>query len=338
MIKAKCIRSHSTIGIVTPSSEIASFLRRRERGIKSLERFGFKAVLLENALKKKGCDAGTAMERASDIINAFKNKEISAIMASTGGYTSNTVLEHLDFKIIAENPKIFIGSSDITALLLALYSKTGLITFHGPTLLPSFGDASGVHHETLTALKKIIMTPFGGLDLPTKLSSFSEDNLFWDEEDDRPRSYSPDEGAFCIRPGIAEGIILGGNFDTILGIVGTSYCPDFSGSILFLEEIFGTTSKTVRNLKTLEYLGVLKRITGLVFGRRYHYVDNSPPNDIRYYLREIGDKYNIPILDNLPFGHTEPKITLPIGIRARLDTEMLSIRLLESCTVGPIEH
>lgn len=330
MIKPSQLQPASNIRIVSPASEIASFPRRTERGVKALKQMGYSVDFSSHAHERLGREAGTPQQRASDIMSSFCSVTCNAIIASTGGYTSLSVLQHLDYEIISAHPKILIGHSDITALLLGLHSKTRMVTFHGPTILPSFGDAAGIHPETAHWFQRILTHNSGSLDLPEGLSEWSDHELFWDKDDTIPRIYQPDIGSVCITPGVAEGPLLGGNLDTVLGLLATPYCPDFTGAILFLEEIGGTTSKTIRGLKILEYAGVLKRISGLVLGKRYKYDDNIGSSGISSVFSQIGQKYQIPVIDSMPFGHTEPKLTLPIGVFARLDAKKKRLSLLES--------
>lgn len=320
MMNPKALVKGDYISIVSPSSEIQSFPRRIQRGLDSLQACGYQPVLSANALAKKGHDAGSPESRAIDLMTAFTTPSISAIMGSTGGYTSNSVLKHLDYDEISRNPKIIVGFSDITALLLGIYAKTGMPVFHGPTLLPSFGDAAGVHVSTATAFINAV-SGLNNINLIVQFDEYSESSLHWDKEDDVPRSFSPDSGPVTIIEGDAEGVLLGGNLDTLLSIISTEYCPSFRDSILFLEEAGGTVSKTLRNLKTLEYHGTFNQIKGLIYGRTYNYNDNNSPNsNLHYYLTELGKAYNIPLIANIPLGHTEPKLTLPIGSTVRLDT------------------
>jgi muramoyltetrapeptide carboxypeptidase len=330
VIKPAALNKGDKICIVSPSSEIKSFPRRLQRGIKSLESQGFEVVLSNHSLALKGKEAGTAKERANDLMQAFQDTSVKCIMASTGGYTANTVLEYLNFETIKSNPKILIGFSDITALLNAIYFKTGLITFHGPTLLSSFGDAAGVHQKTMSSF--ISMTCNKNLvnDNIGNFLEYSEDGLLWDIYDDEPQKYKKDTGIMWLTEGNCEGKIVGGNLDTLLGILNTEYCPNFSNSILLLEESGGCVAKTVRSLKTLEHTSVLNNIKALVYGRSFQYEDNNQPNSLHNLIKEIGHKLNIPVLFNVPFGHTEPKHTIPIGVLAKIDFQNKIFRISES--------
>ncbi len=333
MIRPRQLRPDDSIAIVSPASEIASFPRRTRRGLDALRGMGYRPECMPHALNMHGHDAGTPQQRAADIQHAFAHERYGAVVASTGGYTSLTVLQYLDYSAIARQPKILVGHSDVTALLLAIYARTGLVTFHGPTLLPSLGDAAGIHPQTAWWFNRVLRHNEGTLTYPSGLSVYSDHEMYWDKDDDRPREYAPDTGAESITGGVAEGPLIGGNLDTLLPLALTSFFPDLQGCILFIEEMAGTTSKTIRGLQALEDAGVLKCIVGLVSGRRFRYADSPEPAGVRSVLKEIGTKYGIPVLDNMPIGHTEPKLTLPIGVRARLDSQALELSLLEPTVV-----
>lgn len=333
MIRPRQLRLGDVVAIISPASEIASFPRRTRRGVDALREMGYRPEFTPHALSTHGDDAGTPQQRAADIQHAFAHDGYGAVVASTGGYTSIAVLQHLDYSAIAQRPKILVGHSDVTAILLAIYARTGLVTFHGPTLLPSLGDAAGAHPQTAWWFNRVLRHYEGTLTYPPGLCVFSDHEMYWDKDDDRPREYARDTGAESITPGVAEGPLIGGNLDTLVPLALTPFFPDLRGCILFIEEIAGTTSKTVRALQALDYAGVLAGIAGLVSGRRFRYSDSPEPTDVRSALRDIGEKYGIPVLDNMPIGHTEPKLTLPIGVRARLDSQALELSLIEPAVV-----
>ena len=333
MIKPEALKKGDKICIVSPSSEVNSFPRRLQRAMNSLKDQGFKVVLSENALNTKGKEAGSPEERASDLMQAFQDPSVKCIMASTGGFSSNTVLEHLDYDVIKENPKIVVGFSDITALLNAIHHKTGLVTFHGPSLLPSFGDAAGVHKDTMSSFLDVIGNTSRNELKVNDFSLFSEVGLIWDEEDDEPQGYEDSSGLVWLSEGEAQGRLLGGNLDTLLGVLSSSYCPNFSDSILLLEEAGGTVAKTVRNLKSLELAGVFDSACAVVYARPFQYDDNEFSNGLTSLLKELGNKFDIPVLFNVPFGHTEPKMTLPIGVYAKLNSQTKKFEFLSSAVL-----
>ena len=332
-IKPYKLEQGGCIGIISPASEIYSFPRRLERAVKSLTSSGFKVELGRNALKKHGYEAGTPQDRADDIHSFFKSHHINAILCATGGYTSNTVLKYLDFNLIKNNPKPLIGFSDATALLLGVYCKANITTFHGLSLLPSFGDKNGVHPDSLLSFQDALCNLEKERKLRLSFDQYSDENLSWDGADDRARLYLKDEGAICLNGGVAKGRLMGGNLDTLIGIIGSEYCPDFTGSLLFLEENAGTVSKTLRNLQSLEYSNLLSKAVGIVWGRCCQYNDNPSPYDLQTYLAHLGVKYDIPVVYNAPIGHTEPKITIPIGVEALLNADLCELTILETSVI-----
>jgi muramoyltetrapeptide carboxypeptidase len=329
-IKPYHLEKGDYVGIVSPSSTIKPFPRRLERGIKALENFGLKVKLGKYATASWGHNAGTPEQRAEDIMNFFKDKSIKAIFCSTGGWNSNAVLPLLDYKIINENPKIFCGFSDITTLNLAINKKSKLITFNGPTVLPSFGEFK-LDPFFIKWFKRIFFEnkKIGLLEFP---NYFTDEILWWDKEDTRERKMKPATKPLCVYEGESEGILMGGNLNTLCALAGTEFFPDFSGAILFLEDEGESTSSTERNLVHLEQLGVFKKINGLIYGRPFHLKIDSPDRTLYDILRYFGEKYKIPIIMDVDIGHTSPAIPLPIGVKTFLNSKELRIEILESAT------
>ncbi len=330
-IKPKHLIIGDKIGIVSPSSSIAAFPRRLERGIKAIEDLGLKAVLGKNAKKSFGHNAGTAQERAEDINNFFSDLNVKAIICSTGGLNANAVLPLLDYNLIKNNPKFFCGFSDITVLNMAIIKKTGLVTFNGPAILPTFGEFEKPLEFTLNYFKKILFSPepIGKLDYPKE---FSEEDLWWETEDNRPRKMIPATPPKTVCGGIAGGFLLGGNLNTICIMGGTEYFPDFTESILFLEDEGESTALTERRLVYLEQLGVFNKIKGIIYGRPCHIITESADRNLYDILKDFGGKYNLPILADIDIGHTNPMLTMPLGVTAELDATNKVIKILESST------
>ena len=330
-IKPKHLENGDTIGIVSPSSAITSFPRRLARGVKALENLGLKVVLGKNAKNSFGHNGGTAEERADDINNFFADPNIKAIICSTGGLNANAVLSLLDYESIKNNPKIFCGFSDITALNLAINKKTGLITFNGPTVLPTFGEFKKPLEFTIKYFKKALFEnkPIEKLEYPKE---FTEENLWWETEDDRKRKMIPASSPKIVCEGIAKGVLCGGNFNTLCVLGGTEYFPDFTNTILFLEDEEESTALTERRLIYLEQLKVFDKIKGIIFGRPFNLVTDSKDRNLYDILKYFGEKYKIPILADIDIGHTNPIITLPIGVSARLDATDKTITITGSAT------
>ena len=331
-IKPFHLEKGDTIGIVSPSSTIKPFPRRLRRGIKALRRLGLQIKLGKYTTSSFGHNSGTPQQRAEDIMRFFEDGEVRGIICSTGGWTSNALLPLLDYQLIRKNPKVFCGFSDITALNLAIFKKAGVITFNGPTVLPTFGEFGGPDKFTIKWFKKALFEtkPIGILEFPNE---YTEEILWWDKEDNRKRVTKPSDGPKCVYPGTAEGILIGGNLSTLCILGGTQYFPDFSNAILFLEDEGESTSSTERNLTYLEQLGVFKKIKGLIYGRPFNLKVDSKDRTLFDILEDFGQRYKIPIIMDVDIGHTSPMITLPIGVKTIINSELKIINIVENATV-----
>jgi len=326
------LQKGDTVGIVSPSSTIAPFPRRLQRGIEALEAIGLRVILAPHCQGAFGHNGGTAQERADDINTFFANPNIQGIVCSTGGYTANAVLPLLDYELIRSNPKIFCGYSDITALNLAITYKAKIVTFNGPTVLPVFGDFGGPHAFTVRNFEKALFSnqPIGILE---NADTTSEENLWWDKDDTRPRAATPAEPPKALHPGSAEGVLLGGNLETLTFLGGTEFMPDFTDSILFLEEMGEGTDVIERDMDHLQQLGILGKIKGLIFGRPYDLSTVSTDRTLDDILQGIGEHFQIPVLTNVDCGHCVPMLTMPLGIRTKLDADTLTVTITEPATV-----
>lgn len=330
-IKPKHLEKGDLVGVISPSSTIKFFPRRLERSINFLKSIGLNVLLAKNAKKSSGHNAGTISERVEDIHEMFSNKDVKAIICSTGGLTSNALLPFIDYDLIKNNPKIFCGYSDITTLNLAINKKSNLIAFNGPTMLPTFGEYGGAFEFTLKNFEKTFFSnkPIGKLNEP---EFFSEENLWWETEDDRKSEVKKASPWKTISKGKAEGILLGGNLDTFCFLVGTEFFPDFTDSILFLEE-GGSTSDIDRKLSYLEQIGLFSKIKGLIFARPYNFTNDFKERTLYDILAEFGLKYSIPIIADVDYGHTSPMITIPIGVKTLINADDKEINILESAVL-----
>lgn len=319
-IKPKHLEKGDLVGVVSPSSSIINFPRRLKRGIKALEGLGLRVVLGRNAKKAFGHNAGTPEERAEDINNFFSDNKVKAIIASTGGYNANAVLPFIDFDLIKKNPKIFCGFSDITVLNLAINTQAKLVTFNGPTVLPTLGEFKGPFDYTIHYFKKALFDsrPMGHLKYSDK---FTEEMLWWETEDNKKRKLVSARPPKIVYNGIAEGILWGGNLETLGFLLGTKYVKCPNKSILFLEEAGGSTSDIERKLVHLEQLGIFKKIKGLIFGRPCNLFTNSKDRNLYDILLYFAKKYNIPVIADVDCGHTNPIATFPIGVKVILNTK-----------------
>ena len=284
-LKSKSLRVGDTIGLFSPSAPLAGLVpHRTQKGIQALERLGFKIKVGENALKVTGHTAGTPQERAEDINSFFEDKEVKAIFSFIGGNHSNQILKYLDFNLIKKNPKIFLGYSDATVLHFALHTKTNLVTFYGPAVLTQFAENPKVIPYTERYFKKALMTnkPIGKIQ-PS--NQWTDEILDWFKKEDlkRPRKMKKNKGWEWLKPGKAEGKILGGCITSMLHLRGTEYWPDFSDSVLFWETPESgddfTKGEKVENIDSyltdLENSGIFERIKGMIVAKFFGYTNKQ---------------------------------------------------------------
>ncbi|HPA15583.1 MAG TPA: LD-carboxypeptidase [Desulfobacterales bacterium] len=293
------LHSGDTIGIAAPASP---FDRNRfDQGVGVLESMGFRTFVPDDLFKKNGYLAGTDSHRADLVNRLFADSSIQAIACARGGFGSLRMLSLLDFQTIIEKPKIFIGFSDISAVLSALYTRCGLVTFHGPTVA-SLGD---VTPETQEAMRLAITS-----ELPPEI---------WLQN------------GITLRPGLASAPVLCGNLTTLCHLLGTPFEPSLKGHILVLEDRGEMGYRIDRMLTQMKIAGCFDGIAGLALGS---FEACGPINEIFEIVDNIFDGYSIPILAGLDVGHGRSNLTIPLGIDATLDAVNHSLTFHESPTAG----
>jgi muramoyltetrapeptide carboxypeptidase LdcA involved in peptidoglycan recycling len=263
--------------------------------------------------------------RIEDLHESFTNKDSKAIICATGGYNSNELLSNINWEIIGQNPKVIIGSSDITVLLNAIYAKTGLVTYWGPNFY-KFGMELGLEY-TIEFMDKCLFKekPFSLLP-----------SLFWSNDrwykDQINRDFIEGEGFKIFSEGIARGVAIGGNLCSLNLLQGTEYMPDIMGAILFIEDddLAGEScfGEFKRNIDSLFQLPNSKSVKGVIVGR---FPKNSKMTDekIQFVLSSKSIPNNIPIIYNVDFGHCDPSITFPIGVEVEIDTSKKTITIIK---------
>lgn len=293
-LKGHALKQGSTIAITAPASNVQdvhkNFLKKVYQRI---EKEGYKVRVEPTTGKVYGSYAGTAAERAEELNRLFADKTVDAILCMRGGYGSAQMLDKLDYKIIAKNPKMLIGFSDITALHNAIYKKAKVVGVSGPmiTRLINGSDYSWKHLlagvKTKDALGVVPMPK--GKQLQTLVA------------------------------GTASGPIIGGNLCTFASIIGSPYQPPAKGAILVLEEVGESAYRIDRMLNQLYLAGILKDVNGIVFGG----FTNCASDKSSFSVDEVIEKYaklaGKPCVKNFPFGHDKDNVFLPIGVQAALN-------------------
>ncbi len=307
-ILSQRLKKNSLIGLVTPSSSITRKLL--DTTVQKLKNLGFRVQYKKSVLDKYGYFAGKDEDRANELMSMFSNKDIDAIFCVRGGYGAIRILDYLDYDIIRQNPKALIGYSDITALHTAIYNKTGLVSFHGP-----MGE-SDFNKFTVSSFKDVLINPKDQYAYPYLREKKTEDN--------------PEFDRYTINPGQAEGILAGGNISVLQSLIGTGYEPDFEGKIAYLEEIEEKTYKVDKMLFHLLSATNLKKAAGIVLGTfKDCNVNEKPTISLKQALDDLLKPLKIPVSYGLPFGHINRKITIPYGIKARMDASLINLELLE---------
>jgi len=313
------LRKGDTVAVFSPSSSVPSFFPERlDRAERELERLGFRVRRGAHVTDRTGYTAGFAEQRAQELNDAFADPQVSAILCSIGGNNSNQLLDQIDYDTIRRNPKVLLGYSDSTALVVAVWQMTGLVTFHGPGVLPEFGEFPGVMPYTERSFLETICEARS----PRKLSppdSWTDEYAEWADPENwtRTRPQTPNAGWRGVRSGVGEGHLVGGNLETLLKLAGTPFWPDLDGAILFWEEARQTVAQVDAHVTQLRQMGVFSQIAGMVIGRPYH-CDASVDIEFAEVVDEKLSSVAFPVLADVDLGHTDPMLTLPIGIRTRL--------------------
>lgn len=329
---ARRMRAGALVGIISPSSPLAGMCPRRfRRGTEAVEALGWRVAIGDAALSVTEHTAGSAEDRAGDINRMVANPDVRLILATVGGYNSNQLLDLIDFDAMARDPKILLGYSDYSAVLLGAYASIGLVGFLGPALLPQFGEFGGLDEYTKTGLmRSVAMAQAPGL-VPHSYTQTTE-VLAWDKADSRRRVSQQHPGPWTVQRGEATGVCIACNLGTLLALSGTRWWPDMSGVVLCIEDDEIESPATVEQMLThLRQMGVFETIAALVVGRFHPSVGLSDRGQLGSLLRRNAARKNLPIAADLDFGHTDPLWTLPVGCRMRLAAEdHVTLELLEA--------
>ncbi|ALC87957.1 peptidase S66 [Bacillus sp. FJAT-22090] len=339
LIKPKMLRAGDKVATISLSWGGAGEPElnwRYEQGVERLEKvFGLEVVSMPNSLKGAEYLYDNPKARAEDLMNAFKDPTIKGIVSNIGGSESIRLLPYIDFDVIRNNPKIFIGYSDATVTHLFCH-KAGISSFYGPAILTDFAENVEMHAYTVEAVKKTLFTnEVIGEVKPAP--EWTSERLEWlIENKDKQRKMNPNQGYELLQgSGVVQGRLIGGCIEVLEFAKGTSLWPEESywkDSILFFE-----TSEDLPEPSYIEYWlrnygsqGILQNIKGIVFAKPQHekYYEEYKESILRI-MKEL-DLNELPILYNLNFGHTEPKFILPYGAMAEIDCERVTFSILDS--------
>ncbi len=308
-IKPKTLAPGDTIGLITPSSSITE--EKLEKAIANMKMLGLKVKLGKHIKAINGYLAGTDEQRLEDLHNMFADDEVDGIWCIRGGYGVGRILPKINYKLIKKNPKVLIGYSDITALLLAIYQKTGLIGFHGPLASSDFTDYSVKH------LKGVLMNP---------QMSYTMDHAM-DSDDSTDKAYH----SKVLRSGKAKGELTGGNLTLLAAAMGTDFQPKFKNKLVFIEDIGERPYRLDRMFTQLLQSSDLHKAGGILLGvfEGCEAKENDRSLSLMEMFKDRLGHLEMPIIYGLSFGHIKNHMTLPVGIEAKMDTDKRTVTLLE---------
>jgi len=283
-----------------------------EAGIAKLKSWGLEPILFRNAFASHGFLAGNDDRRLEDLQSAISDPKWRAIWCVRGGYGVTRLLDRLDLRPLARDPKPIIGYSDITALLLSLHAKTNLVTFHGPN------GASEWNRTNVEWLQRVTWK--------------GEAVTFANPQDTSSTIVPSDDRTRAITPGKARGKLIGGNLTVLTAILGSPYVPDFKDAILFVEDVQEAPYRIDRMLVQLKLAGILDQIKGFVWGTCSKCTPGEGfgsltiPDILDDHVKPLG----VPAYYGAMFGHIGKQFTLPVGVQVELDADAGTITMLES--------
>ncbi|MBA4537766.1 LD-carboxypeptidase [Bacillus aquiflavi] len=286
-----------------------------------LHNLGFKVTFGRHVNTHDEFFSSSISERIEDLHEAFRNPSVKGILTALGGYNSNQLLRYIDYDLIRKNPKIFCGYSDITALGLAIYKKSGLVTYSGP-FFSTFGIKYGFDYTLQSFLSAV--TNDGTYEIePSK--TWSDDPWYRDQQD---VTFYHQDGYFVLNEGKSEGKIIGGHLSTLNLLQGTEYMPSLKNAILFIEDDEETHPLSFdRNLQSLLYLRDAQLIKGLLIGR-FQKGSNMTDEALQRIVKSKAELAHIPVIANVNIGHVNPFATFPIGAKAIIEAKGTETKIM----------
>lgn len=324
---APLLKPGSTIAFFSSSSPItAQCPTRLQRAITYLTEKGFNILPGSLTGKSDHYRSGSIQERAAEFNALVQNPDVDCIMSTIGGTNTNSILPYIDYELLQRNPKVVVGYSDTTALLLAIYEKANIETYYGPAFVASFGelppyvDMSYQYFEDITFHNDEVKT----LELP---EIWTEEYIPW-ETQDRSKTENKNDVKF-LGKGQITGRLIGGNLNTMTGIWGTPYMPEIrDGDILFLEDSLKGIDQVEKLFSLLLLSGVFEKVAAIILGKHEIFDHKGTERTPFEVLREVLADRKIPIIYDFDCCHTHPIITLPIGRSISIDFDMRSVSVM----------
>jgi muramoyltetrapeptide carboxypeptidase len=311
LIKPERLREGDTVAVVNPAGALYS-RTDIQVVVERLEALGLKVKTGQHVLARDAYFAGSDRQRAEDLNRMIRDTSVRAIVATRGGWGSARILHLIDYDFLRRHPKIVVGYSDVTALLNAIHTKTGMVTFHGPVGMSAFTEFTAEHFRRVL---------FDGEALTMENPVRTGNDL----------THTGDRVS-TLTPGTATGTLLGGNLTVLTSILGSEYVPDYTGCILFTEDVGEELYRVDRMLNQLALNGMLKTMNGFIFGRCTRCDPGSGYGSftIEELIMQHTALHNVPVWYGSMIGHIPDMFTLPLGIPAEINSATGTIRLLEN--------
>lgn len=326
MLYPKALNTGDKIGFFSPSSPATVFAEIRfDRAKNYLKSKGFELVAGTLTGKTDSYRSGSIQERAHELNELIRDPSIRCIMSTIGGNNSNALLPYIDYEALRNDPKIIIGYSDVTALLMGIYAQTGLITFYGPALVASFGEFPPLVDKTFDSFIDILSSTSGmySYSIPEEWTDVRHN---WDTQDSGKPTY-PNEWKF-VGDGIVEGRIVGGNLNTMAGIWGSPYMPTIQqGDILLVEDSLCGIETVERSFAHLFVCGVFDKVGAIILGKHELFDDKGTGRTPLDVLLEVLNGKPVPIFYGFDSCHTHPMLVTPLGIQGKIDFDNHSFSL-----------
>ena len=309
MTKPKPLRRGDTIGLVGISGAMHDPEVNFDKMMAVIDDMGYKVILADSCREQYGYLSGTDESRARGLNQMFRDDRVDAVICMRGGYGVARMLDQVDFDAIRANPKLVLGYSDITALHTAIHELCGLVTFHGPMPCRGWMEFDDFTRESLVRAVSST-TPLGFIQNP---------------EGKEPK---------CIVPGACEGMLVGGNLTLIASACGTPYALDVTDKILLLEDVGEYVYRLDSMMTQLRQAGMFEKCAGVVLGGFTNCTEEYEDYALHLedIIRDIIVPAGKPVLGNMAIGHMDTKITVPLGVRCRLDAEAGTLEFIESAT------
>ena len=324
---APALRPGDAIGYFSPSSPATHYAPKRyARAKQYLRSRGFDLVSGSLTGQSDFYRSGSIHARADELNALIRNPEVRCIMSTIGGSNSNALLPYLDYDALIADPKVIVGYSDATSILLAIHQKTGLIPFYGPALVASFGELPPLVDTTFDSFAEMVMAKGANAHTYTLPRFWTDEMIPW-EEQDRAKSLRPNECAF-LGTGTVTGRLIGGNLNTMWSIWGSPFMPTIGeGDVLLIEDSLKPISTVERLFAFLKINGIFDRVAAVILGKHELFDDKGSGRSPLDVLYEVLDGQEVPIVDGFDSCHTHPMLTVPLGLPITIDFDRARVSI-----------